>query len=339
MRGISRRTALAAGAAALAGTALTGTVAFASESGGQNAITASAKPLQAATTLALDGTATFEGLTVSVPAAWAQSPQADGAGITVSSETGDSLDIALLDAKVAGTDEESKANSLAGAFGAYLAQLDAFDLERAPHFLSAVTRQDADPVVAGSATLVCWDQNGMRTGRVCVAGDGTATYVLSCSVDVADEKGPEFLATVDAIWASKSIASQAAAGGAGAGAAGGASGATDEFAVSIDSCVPMTDYDGAQAAVFTFTFTNNSQETTSFASEFLIEVYQDGVQQDMAFVTDVDTGGYLDKVRPGATLSFQLAYEAPTASPVEIEVSTFDFLNDEIVASATFPLA
>lgn len=47
----------------------------------------------------------------------------------------------------------------------------------------------------------------------------------------------------------------------------------------------ITDYEGAPAAIVDFTFTNNSEEDTSFAVACSQKVFQNGVQFENALVS------------------------------------------------------
>ena len=117
-------------------------------------------------------------------------------------------------------------------------------------------------------------------------------------------------------------------------------GASDKFAVSIDSAKLVDDYDGEPAVVVTYTWENNSDDTASFLVQLDARCYQDGVQLDPAFVTEgMDEDDTLTNVKPGYSATVQMAYSLKnTESPVEVEVSEmFDF-NKTVIASATFDM-
>ncbi len=350
MEGISRRAVISAGVAALACAPLAGR-ALAAEGGassGADAKGGSAKtvmPAVAGTPEALDATLVVGGMTLTCPSTWKQQSIGDRA-FSLTDAAGDVCYVSTLDAQVDMTSDATKATSLLNAFATQVAGIDAGDAGGAPHYLSAVARDDTDGVASGSASMVNWSGGELWNGRMYVAGDGTTTYVVNGAVLAASESAPAFLATMDAMWAARSIAVAAPAGqGAAQAAAGTATTAQStsnpdaKYLVTIDGCTPTTDYDGNQAVIITFTFTNNSDEAESFASATIVNVYQDGVEQDTAFVTDIDTSNYLNKVKPGATATIQLAYKAPSMSDIEVEVTTFSFLSSETLATATFPLA
>ncbi len=116
--------------------------------------------------------------------------------------------------------------------------------------------------------------------------------------------------------------------------------ATDSpYVVSIDNARVTTDYDGNPAVVITYTFTNNSDETQSFATACNETVYQNGVECSMGFGTDYESGGYMQKVKPGATSSCELLYNLQdTTSPVDVEVGELFSFGDELLAQKTFTL-
>lgn len=96
--------------------------------------------------------------------------------------------------------------------------------------------------------------------------------------------------------------------------------AEQDFSVTIDSCTQDTDYEGNPTVDITFTFTNNSDEAQSLATMANVEVYQDGVQRDMAISTSVDTSGYTTNVKPGVSTQATLVYSVSGTSDVEVEV-------------------
>lgn len=113
-----------------------------------------------------------------------------------------------------------------------------------------------------------------------------------------------------------------------------------DYAVSIDSAVVTTDYDGDPALVVTYSWTNNSSEATSFAAQLLPKCFQNGVQLDSAFVVDgVDSNGYVNELKPGASSTVQLAYELADQSVVTVEVVPVINLNNAVLATCDFDVA
>ena len=112
-----------------------------------------------------------------------------------------------------------------------------------------------------------------------------------------------------------------------------------DIAVSIDDAVPGVDYDGNPVVIVTYTFTNvSSEEAENFLTSCIAEVYQNGVQCDLAFVTDLE-GDSSTKVKAGASTTFQLGYSIADQSPIEIEVKKAFSWDDVVLATATFKFA
>ena len=115
--------------------------------------------------------------------------------------------------------------------------------------------------------------------------------------------------------------------------------AEQDFSVTIDSCTQDTDYEGNPTVDITFTFTNNSDEAQSLATMANVEVYQDGVQRDMAISTSVDTSGYTTNVKPGVSTQATLVYSVSGTSDVEVEVYPLVSLDKTPVAQQTVALS
>ena len=99
-----------------------------------------------------------------------------------------------------------------------------------------------------------------------------------------------------------------------------------DYAVEIKDAFKATDYEGKPAIVITFTWTNNSDETTSAMVSLAEKAFQDGVQLESAFLVDVP--GYnadadMTEIRPGVSLDVQRAYVLTSSSIVEFEVEEF----------------
>lgn len=120
----------------------------------------------------------------------------------------------------------------------------------------------------------------------------------------------------------------------------GPSGDLGDYYVEIKSAVLTSDYGGSPAILITYSWTNNSQETTSALSAFIERAFQDGVQLDSATILSTNpqysAGTALRDVRPGASTDVQRAYLiSDSGSPVEFEV--FEFMgDDENAVSMTF---
>ncbi len=111
-----------------------------------------------------------------------------------------------------------------------------------------------------------------------------------------------------------------------------------DYEVSIDGARLTEDYEGNSAIVVTFTWTNNSEDTTSFAAALMPTVFQNGVELETAVVVDdqYDSSGYLAEVKTGGTTEVQMAYLLEDESEVEVEVEELISLDDVVLAETTF---
>lgn len=112
-----------------------------------------------------------------------------------------------------------------------------------------------------------------------------------------------------------------------------------KYAVTIDGSTVTTDYEGNPAMIIDFSFTNNSDEATSFAVACSQKAFQNGVQLETAIVMDDLGNGYMAEIKPGATTQARLAFSLADESDVTVEVSELFSLDDTILAEATFLVA
>lgn len=113
----------------------------------------------------------------------------------------------------------------------------------------------------------------------------------------------------------------------------GSASAASDYAVTIDDCRMTEDYEGNPAAVVTFTFTNNSEETTSPAVALHAQVFQNGTELEMAITTDnEDADKYMNDVKPGSSITYGLAYELEDTSDITVEVQKLAAFNDVLRA-------
>ena len=113
-----------------------------------------------------------------------------------------------------------------------------------------------------------------------------------------------------------------------------------DYAVTIDGATVTTDYDGNPAVIVDYTFTNNSDEATSFSAACYAKVFQNGVQLEPAIVTSEDLGnGSIAEIKPGATTQVRSAYTLTDQSDISVEVEELFSLDDTMLAEATFSVA
>lgn len=112
-----------------------------------------------------------------------------------------------------------------------------------------------------------------------------------------------------------------------------------DYEVSIgDASMVSDDLTGEEAFLVNFTFTNNSEETTSPMLSLLVEAYQDGVQLERAIISseDFDVNSESLNVQPGGSNDFQLVFTLTSETPVQVIAK--EFLGDEAQAEKTFDL-
>jgi hypothetical protein len=113
---------------------------------------------------------------------------------------------------------------------------------------------------------------------------------------------------------------------------------TKRYGVTIDSCEFSTDYEGNKAAVVTYTFTNNSDDATSFAVAVTYQAFQNGVQLETAVNTAKwDSENAWKEIKPGASIQVQQGYKLDDASDITIEVEDWlTWSSDKLIATATY---
>ncbi len=113
------------------------------------------------------------------------------------------------------------------------------------------------------------------------------------------------------------------------------SGDLGDYHVEIKNAFLAKDYEGKPVIVITYSWTNNSDDTTSAMAAVSGKAFQDGVQMDIAMLFNVDgyeSGSSMKEVRPGTTIDVQSAYVMTSeTSTVEFEISEFLSFSDNMV--------
>lgn len=114
------------------------------------------------------------------------------------------------------------------------------------------------------------------------------------------------------------------------------SGDLGDYYVEIKEALCTEDYEGNPAIVITYSWTNNSEDTTSAMVAMHEKAFQDGVGLDTAIILDsavYDSDAGMKDVRPGTTIDVQCAFSLTNeASVVEFEISELiSFSNDRVV--------
>lgn len=120
-------------------------------------------------------------------------------------------------------------------------------------------------------------------------------------------------------------------------------GTLGDYDVTISGASLTEDYDGNTALVVTFTWTNNSEDTTSAMVALVEQAFQDGVELENAFIVDsdaYDSEADMKEIRPGASLEVQCAFVLDSdTSPVEVEISELFSFDDAVVTKTFDPSA
>ena len=111
------------------------------------------------------------------------------------------------------------------------------------------------------------------------------------------------------------------------------------YGVTIDGCRVTEDYAGEAVAVVTYTFTNNSEDATSFVVALHPEVFQNGVELNMAVGSNWDSETYLSDVKPGSSTTVEIGYQLGDMSDITVEVSELLDFDGTLLAEQTFSLA
>lgn len=117
---------------------------------------------------------------------------------------------------------------------------------------------------------------------------------------------------------------------------GGSSSTLGDYSVVISSCRLAEDYEGTPIVIVKYSFTNNSDEPTSFWVALKATVYQNDIGLNECILVD-DSANYssdnqMKEIKKGATLDIEVAYELnDTTTPIEVEVEELISFNDKKV--------
>ena len=114
-----------------------------------------------------------------------------------------------------------------------------------------------------------------------------------------------------------------------------------DYHVEIKSAALAQDYEGNPALVVTYSWTNNSEDTTSAMVSVSCSAFQNGVGLESAIIMDdsvYDSDSFMTDVRPGTTIDVQSAFLlGDTTSVVEVEVGEWvTFESDPPIARMDF---
>lgn len=114
-----------------------------------------------------------------------------------------------------------------------------------------------------------------------------------------------------------------------------------KYNIGILSVSKTKDYEGKDAVVVNFRYTNNSEETKSFMLAVASKAFQNNVELESAIVmsnNSYSSENQLKDVKPGGTIEVQKAFVLQDNSPVTVEVGPlFSFSStDKTIVSRTF---
>lgn len=110
-----------------------------------------------------------------------------------------------------------------------------------------------------------------------------------------------------------------------------------KYDVAINGAKFAEDYEGKKGVIISYTFTNNSDETTMAMSAVNLDVYQDGVELEIG-ITGMDSGydaeSALKKIKTGKSVKCEAFYLLTSEADLEIEISEFfDFSDNKPIES------
>ena len=127
------------------------------------------------------------------------------------------------------------------------------------------------------------------------------------------------------LFGAMAIASGSSKSDSGAGDSGSGSGSADagdsRYSVSLVDTSFTVNYENAPVIVATYSFTNNSGEDKMFSLAVDDSAYQNGIQLDNAYITDVTDGGSTN-IQDGTTIEVTCGYLLQdTENPIQIKVT------------------
>lgn len=103
-----------------------------------------------------------------------------------------------------------------------------------------------------------------------------------------------------------------------------------DFHVVINGAKKDVDYEGNPVIIVTYTWTNNSEETTSPMASMITQAFQDGVEMEYG-ILDHEYNDGMTNVRPGTSIETDAVFSMTSESVVEFEISA---MSDMLQSSA-----
>ncbi len=113
-----------------------------------------------------------------------------------------------------------------------------------------------------------------------------------------------------------------------------------DYQVTIGETRTVDDYQGNPAILVSYTFVNNSDEAVSPLVAVSAKAFQNGMQLEGAIGVDgAESSKSMSEIKPGASVTYALAYELTDTSDVTVEVEELFSFSDELLAEKTFSLS
>jgi len=115
----------------------------------------------------------------------------------------------------------------------------------------------------------------------------------------------------------------------------------DKYYIEVLSAHKSKDYNGREAVIINYRYTNNSDETQSFMFACDAQAFQNNVELENAIIINdksYNSGNALKDIKPGGTIEVQQAYILQDNSPVTVEVGPLFSFDDDTIISKTFTL-
>lgn len=110
-----------------------------------------------------------------------------------------------------------------------------------------------------------------------------------------------------------------------------------DYGIEITGFELADDYSGAPAILVCYTFTNNSEDTTSAMTSVSGRAFQNGVQLDTAIIADSDVlnaDDHYKDIQTGASIALKEAFLLTSdTAPVEFEITEWISFSDEKLGS------
>lgn len=123
------------------------------------------------------------------------------------------------------------------------------------------------------------------------------------------------------LFGAMAMASGSSNNDSGSGDAGAAAAGNSDYSVSLVDTSFTVNYENAPVILATYSFTNNSGEEKMFSLAVDDAAYQNGIELNSAYITDVTEGGSTN-IQDGTTIEVTCGYLLlDTENPIEIKVT------------------